>query len=94
MSAEKLNPLLEYGDIIKADEVFVYVNPLKGKHVSINNSIKTLAVFKDESTGRQFESISKTLRNSIGYYVEWDEMIDIASQECEGRYELFNSFDY
>ena len=42
MSAEKLNPLLEYGDIIKADEVFVYVNPLKGKHVSINNSIKTV----------------------------------------------------
>ena len=69
MSAEKLNPLLEYGDIIKSDELFIYVNPLTGKHISINNKIKSLAVFRDESIGRQFETISDTLRKSIGYYV-------------------------
>ena len=94
MSEEKINPLLVLDDIIRADEIFIYVNPLTGKHITINNNSKTLAVFKDEQVGRQFENISHTLRKSIGYYVLWDEMIDIASQECEGRYELFNSFDY
>jgi hypothetical protein len=94
MSEEKSSPLLDLNDIIRADEVFIYVNPLRGRHISINQSTKTLAVFKDKQVGRQYETISDTLRKSIGYYVLWDEMIDIASQECEGRYELFNSFDY
>jgi hypothetical protein len=93
MSEEKTSPVLLLDDII-GEEVFIYVNPLKGKHISINKSIKSLAVFKDEKLGRQFETISDTLKKSIGYYVLWDEMLDIASQECEGRYELFKSFDY
>lgn len=67
---------------------------LKGNHISINKSSKCLAVFIDEKTGRQYEAISDTLKKSIGYYVIWDEMIDIASQECKGRYELLKTFDY
>jgi hypothetical protein len=93
MPEEKISPVSLLNDITSG-EVFIYVNPLKGKHISINQSIKSLAVFKDEQVGRQFETISDTLKKSIGYYVLWDEMLDIASQECEGRYELFNSFDY
>ena len=93
MPEEKTSSLLLLDDIIST-EVFVYVNPLKGKHISINKSVKSLAVFIDEKTGRQYEVISDTLKKSIGYYVLWDEMLDIASQECEGRYELFKSFDY
>ena len=93
MPEEKISPVSLLNDITSG-EVFIYVNPLKGKHISINQSIKSLAVFKDEEVGRQFETISDTLKKSIGYYVLWDEMLDIASQECEGRYELFNSFDY
>jgi hypothetical protein len=93
MPEEKISPVSLLIDITSG-EVFIYVNPLKGKHISINQSIKSLAVFKDEQVGRQFETISDTLKKSIGYYVLWDEMLDIASQECEGRYELFNSFDY
>ena len=94
MSAEKINPLLVLDDIIRADEVFVYVNPLRGRHISLSTKNKTLAVFKDEQVGRQYEAISHTLKKSVGYYVLWDEMIDIASQECEGRYDLFKCFDY
>jgi len=94
MSEEKINPLLVLDDIIRADEVFIYVNPLRGRHISLSTKNKTLAVFKDEQVGRQYETISDTLRKSIGYYVLWDEMIDIASQECEGRYDLFKCFDY
>ena len=93
MPEEKISPVSLLNDITSG-EVFIYVNPLKGKHISINQSIKSLAVFKDEQVGRQFETISDTLKKSIGYYVLWDEMLDIASQECEGRYELFKSFDY
>ena len=93
MPEEKISPVSLLNDITSG-EVFIYVNPLKGKHISINQSIKSLAVFKDEQVGRQFETISDTLKKSIGYYVLWDEMLDIANQECEGRYELFNSFDY
>jgi hypothetical protein len=94
MSEEKNSPVSLLDDIIRADEVFVYVNPLKGKHISINNKTKTLAVFKDEQVGRQYEAISHTLKKSVGYYVLWNEMLDIASQECEGRYDLFKCFDY
>jgi hypothetical protein len=93
MPEEKISPVSLLNDITSG-EVFIYVNPLKGKHISINQSIKSLAVFKDEQVGRQFETISDTLKKSIGYYVLWDEMLDIASQECEGRYDLFKAFDY
>ena len=93
MSEEKNSPTLLLDDII-TKEVFVYVNPLKGKHISINKSVKSLAVFASEKIGRQYEAISDTLKKSVGYYVIWNEMLDIASQECEGRYELFKTFDY
>ena len=78
---------------IANDEVFIYVNPLRGKHVSINSDIKALAVFINEKVGRQYETISDTLCQCIGYHVCWDEMLDIANKECEGRYELYKAFN-
>lgn len=75
-------------------QVFLYANPLTGKHASLNNNIKILAVFNNELIGRQYETISDTLRNMVGYYVQWDEMIDICNKETGGLYELYISFDY
>ncbi len=74
--------------------VFLYVNPLTGKHASLNNNTKKLAVFNNELVGRQYETISDTLKKMIGYYVLWDEMISISNIETGGLYELYLSFDY
>ncbi len=70
-------------------EVFIYVNPITGKHISFNKLPSTLAVFISELQARECENISNCLRNSIGYYVSWEEMLTIANKECGGRYELF-----
>ena len=75
-------------------KVFLYVNPLTGKHASLNIKTKILAVFNNELIGRQYETISDTLRKMVGYYVEWDEMIDICNKETGGLYEIYLSFDY
>lgn len=75
-------------------KVFLYVNPLTGKHASLNKTTKILAVFNNELIGRQYETISDTLRKMVGYYVEWDEMIDICNKETGGLYEIYLSFDY
>ena len=67
MPEEKISPVSLLNDITSG-EVFIYVNPLKGKHISINQSIKSLAVFKDEQVGRQFETISDTLYPLSHYF--------------------------
>jgi hypothetical protein len=87
----------EQTDIEKSSikpQVFLYVNPLTGKHASLNKNIKTLAVFNNELVGRQYETISDTLKKMVGYYVQWDEMIDVCNIETGGLYELYISFDY
>jgi hypothetical protein len=75
-------------DTSKDPEVFVYVNPLKGNHAKLRDENK-IAVFRDEEVGRAYELISKALRNCVGYYVVWSEMLSIASQETGGRYEFY-----
>lgn len=71
-------------------EVFVYVNPLKGNHVKLRDSEK-IAVFRDEVVGRTYEKISQALNNCVGYYVVWSEMLTIANQETGGKYEYFSN---
>ncbi len=81
----------EAPDLILADvyvEVFIYVNPITGKHISLNKLPSTLAVFISEHEAREYEKISNCLKKSIGYYVCWEEMLTIAQKECGGRYEL------
>jgi len=79
-------PLLLLADVYV--EVFIFVNPISGKHISYNKLPSTLAVFISELEAREYEKISNCLKKSIGYYVSWEEMLTIAKKECGGRYEL------
>ena len=69
-------------------DVWIYVNPLTGKHAKTTNTGK-LAVFVNEEVGRSWETISTALTGMIGYKATWDEMIDIATKQTGGQYELF-----
>ena len=69
-------------------DVWIYVNPLTGKHAKTTNTGK-LAVFLNEEIGRSWETISTALSGMVGYKATWDEMLDIASKETNGLYELF-----
>ena len=69
-------------------DVWIYVNPLTGKHAKTTNTGK-LAVFVNEEVGRSWETISTALTGMIGYKATWDEMIDIATKQTGGKYELF-----
>lgn len=68
-------------------ECWIYVNPLSGKHAKSNTVEGPLAVFKDENVGRAYEVNSTILKGMIGYYVIWDEMLDIARKETNGLYD-------
>jgi hypothetical protein len=70
-------------------EVWLYVNPLTGKHAKSIKDGKKLAVFINERVGRKWEQGSETLKNMIGYAVTWDEMKLIADKETNTYYELF-----
>ena len=72
---------------LELPQVFVYVHPLTGKHAKFK-AYDCLAVFVSEEVGRSWEKISKTLRNQVGHYVDWGEMITIAHNECQGQYEF------
>jgi hypothetical protein len=69
-------------------DVYLFVNPLNGRHAKFKNT-DSLAVFKDEATGRRWEIISKVLNTMVGYYCPWEEMLAIASNEAGGKYEYF-----
>jgi hypothetical protein len=69
-------------------DVWIYVNPLTGKHAKTTKTGK-LAVFVNEEVGRSWETISTALTGMIGYKATWDEMIDIATKQTGGQYELF-----
>jgi hypothetical protein len=69
-------------------DVWIYVNPFTGKHAKTTNTGK-LAVFVNEEVGRSWETISTALTGMIGYKATWDEMIDIATKQTGGQYELF-----
>ena len=87
----KLEPELlpvDYGKMI--DNVWIYVNPLSGKHAKTTSSGK-LAVFLNEEIGRSWETISTALKGMIGYIASWDEMIEIANSQTGGQYELFTT---
>ena len=75
-------------EIYKPPEVFVFVNPLTGKHAKYTLTNK-LAVFRDESVARQWENISKALKSMVGYFITWEEMLDIAAKQTDGLYEYF-----
>jgi len=65
--------------------VWVYVNPLTGKHCKTSNT-HVLAAFRDMETARGWEPDSITLQKNICYEVTWDEMISIAAKESGGKY--------
>ena len=72
------------------DSVWVYVNPLTGKHAKTTNTGK-LAVFLNEEIGRSWEKISTALTGMIGYTATWDEMLEISNSQTRGEYELFTA---
>ena len=65
--------------------VWVYVNPLTGKHCKTTGTNK-LAVFKTRESANSWEPDSRTLQKNICYEVSWDEMISIANKEAGGVY--------
>jgi hypothetical protein len=71
-------------------DVWIYVNPLTGKHAKTTNTGK-LAVFLNEEVGRSWESQSTALKGMIGYTATWDEMIEISKNQTRGEYELFTT---
>ena len=71
-------------------DVWIYVNPLTGKHAKTTNTGK-LAVFLNEEIGRSWETISTSLSGMVGYKATWDEMIEIATNQTGGQYELFTA---
>ena len=71
-------------------DVWVYVNPLTGKHAKTTSTGK-LAVFLNEEIGRSWETISTALSGMVGYKATWDEMIEIATNQTGGQYELFTA---
>jgi hypothetical protein len=71
-------------------DVWIYVNPLTGKHAKTTNTGK-LAVFLNEDIGRSWETVSTALSGMVGYKATWDEMIEIATNQTGGQYELFTA---
>jgi hypothetical protein len=71
-------------------DVWIYVNPLTGKHAKTTSTGK-LAVFLNEEIGRSWETISTALSGMVGYKATWDEMIEIATNQTGGQYELFTA---
>ena len=71
-------------------DVWIYVNQLTGKHAKTTNTGK-LAVFLNEEIGRSWETISTALSGMVGYKATWDEMIEIATNQTGGQYELFTA---
>ena len=69
-------------------DVFLYVNPLTGKHAS-TAADKKLAVFSNEKVGRDWEQVSKKLQSLVGYYCRWEDMLAIANEQTGGQYEYF-----
>ncbi len=70
--------------------VWIYVNPLTGKHAKTTKTGK-LAVFLNEEIGRSWEAISTALTGMVGYTATWDEMIEISNKQTGGEYELFTT---
>ena len=70
--------------------VWVYVNPLTGRHAKSSSTGK-LAVFINEEIGRSWEAISTALTGMVGYTVSWDEMIDISNKQTGGEYVLYTT---
>jgi hypothetical protein len=70
--------------------VWIYVNPLTGKHAKTTKTGK-LAVFLNEEIGRSWEAISTALTGMVGYTATWDEMKEISNKQTGGEYELFTT---
>lgn len=70
--------------------VWIYVNPLTGKHAKSTKTGK-LAVFLNEEIGRSWETISTALNGMVGYNATWEEMIEISNKQTGGEYELYTT---
>lgn len=70
--------------------VWIYVNPLTGKHAKSSKTGK-LAVFLNEEIGRSWETVSTALKGMVGYNATWDEMIEISNNQTGGEYELYTT---
>jgi len=71
-------------------DVWIYVNPLTGKHAKSSKTGK-LAVFINEEIGRSWEAVSTALAGMVGYTATWDEMIEISNKQTGGEYELYTA---
>jgi hypothetical protein len=71
-------------------DVWIYVNPLTGKHAKSSKTGK-LAVFLNEEIGRSWEAVSTALTGMVGYTATWDEMIEISNKQTGGEYELYTA---
>lgn len=71
-------------------DVWIYVNPLTGKHAKSTKTGK-LAVFLNEEIGRSWETISTALNGMVGYNATWEEMIEISNKQTGGEYELYTT---
>ena len=72
------------------NNVWIYVNPLNGKHAKSTLTGK-LAVFINEEIGRSWETKSKSLKGMVGYTATWEEMIEISNNQTGGEYELYTT---
>ena len=81
----KLSPTELLNKNTESDSVWVYVNPLTGKHCKTSGTNK-LAAFRSRESAMSWEPDSKTLQKNICYEVSWDEMISIANKEAGGYY--------
>ena len=86
----KENPLEQIQDTNEVAEVFLFVNVLTGRHAQTSQTRK-LAVFKDETVARLWEQNSKALKDMVGYWAAWEEMLDIAQKQTGGQYEYFGT---
>ena len=75
-------------DSLTREEVWLYVNPLTGRHAKMKSDGSPLAVFLNENIGRAYELKSEILKGMIGYYALWEEMLSVASEETSGKYDF------
>ena len=69
---------------------WVYVHPIKGRYALTKDANPRLAVFVTEQSGRITEARSWVLCQLVGHEVTWEELIQIAKRETQGRVAFYN----
>ena len=81
----KENPTELLSKNTEPGSVWLYVNPLTGKHCKTSIT-QVLAAFRSIENAKSWEPDSHTLQKNICYEVTWNEMISIAAKESNGKY--------